>query len=1220
MLAQTDKKFTEDVNSRLEFRQSKTREEPTEGRPVTHLLSQYAPKHDLILHPAQKFVKLLMDPKGTCDRLLVKKTPGSGKTAESLASAIPYIDLQVARHKAGEETGRVFVIGFTDQVFKTELLRFPALGYATAAEIQRMTNLESKGAQGLQLLKELRTSLRRRITDRNGRGFFEFLGYKALANRLFPDIDVETISAVDLLKGAENGTITINQKLLDRFSRDSLMICDEAHRCYNAESRNQWGVALTVILQRTTVKAMLLTATPMRTPQEITDVANLIRAHPDPSVNRVYTRDKLFKSTGAVKPSALPILKDAFQGRVCFLHDADPALFPSVNLLGVPLAATTSNIKQFAELYVTKCPATALQRHHYAIAARGILGMDAMFICDWVIPLPVESIKTKRYPSSEIITSTGKPNSWWLSCNSEELSNLGRNPSAESLTSSKFGLQWNSALGCLSGYGFFHRDNIKWYSAVYYALILDIRASVQGVFDGPTNLGESAGKQKGGSQTSAAPYPRKRLVYHSVVRNSGVLAITSLLLANGFCRHGESGGAETLCIHCGRERHEHSTTNGGIKAKLPASKSHSGRALAPVCEKFVPCRLITIYAAMDTSTIESSIRMYNSQFNISGEHVSVCVGSRMLCESRDFKGLREIFVTRVDNMSSCVQLYGRGIRKGSHKGLPITQRDISLYTYMITKIKGGKEPVWPPGITKGDNVYPQEEDVILKKNSEVHTLSSIERRYQNSLQSWNVVLELQRRVFHTIAVDAAVNYNINVPEERTNSSGIMSVIPYTPDAVMKLHVERSTHDANYLEGTISLIRHLIKQAFSSVMTCWSFKMLYNFIKDPRVRTSNGLTRLTKFDTSETSEMTFINALSDLLYNTSEKKGITQQLIKHNKTTDYYSRMTHTLDKRVIKPDGSQGVIVHCGTDLFALVAIDKSGSPQMTTHGPFRLRATHVPNRIDIDAYRRTLDPAVEFQINCKRFMEEWMSPDASDKSRLQQCTCMFGVGFRRQLVEMAITNEHHDGVTKKQCDEFNNQLIGLFDRLNLIAYESTAGNYKNRIKRYLDDQTGKGTTDISTRTASSSGTPVEIPWSITLSRKVEKPIGHWIGSTPRVLRGKVWRPLIAPIDEHGENNIIVGYFELNASGDIISKFKIRTPEHQVARHGDSRRVERGSVCQSRPRAELTKLAHSLKINIIDTSVLAICNKIMRKLMLNESQSTNTRWWYFADEERPLGT
>lgn len=1191
---QTSKKFSSDIQTRLEYRQSRTRAPDKKGHVAQWTLAEQAKSWDLIPNPSQRFVARLMHPSSSARRLLVKFTPGSGKTVTSLLSAMPYLDMQVQRRNSGQETGRVFIVGFTSEVFRNELLRFTNFGFINSSEIKKTRHLMATESPKL---SEHVAQMRRRLTDRFNRGFFEFYGYKSLANRLFPGINIDKITASELLTRAQSGDIKINEELLQKFRNDSFLICDEIHKVYNSQEFNQWGVALQIIVQRTTCKALFMSATPHSVPREFVDTANLVadysewqsqpkkpRRTTDSNGPQTLASDQIFSHDGGIwrpRSGAVEQLKQAFRGRVVFLHDnSNPEVYPTIKFRGSPLT------NEYADLHVINCPATKLQQQAYAVSSKGQLGMDALYLCDWIIPLPERLLKTKRYPNAAVVECSlygGKSKAArYLSFNTEEIKNLRFHPDVQK----ELGLEYNPDNDGFTDMGFFEYSNIRKFSAVFARFIQDIRKSVQ----------------SGG--------PKKRLVYHPVVRNSGVLAVAQLLSANGFIEHGTAPNDETLCVVCGKIRKEH-------------SKSSSDESTDRTC-KFVPAKYICIYADLEKGTVRRLLDAYNGQHNADGSKVSICIGSRMISESYDFKALREIYALRVDSMSEAIQLFGRGIRSRSHFWLPKKDRDIEISVYMMTLGKsGGTMDDNDDPVVGGLTPFPAEEDIDLTDSAKV---SAIERKYRRKIVEWNIVLKLEKEVLHQSAIDGAVNFEINRPTERTNSDGILSVMPYTPDVELGTRVERLTHDAFYAGETVKMIKILIKQAFPSIYTCWTYDGLLRFIKNPNVRmqkkTPLGLeiihSRMSKYDLSEIDELDFVAALDGLVYDQ-------QSMLINYERSSFYDRMSNDQDKVILLPGGGSGIIVHLKENVFCLAAVNQDGSPKFSIHSPFRLGTPFVPEFVDIGEYQRRLDPDVEFNINVVRFIETWEAtrdlPFAeANKARNSYITCLFGIRFRRRLLEAAIEYIRHKRVSFNlppgvKFMTFAKEIIEAFDRINAVAFDNTVDDPKARILRYLNDTTGphgtKGKINPLSRSPARNGAPPLLNFATQLKRPMDKPVGHWLGETQRRLCRGAWKTITKEVDDRDENDIIVGYLDYNSSSDIVTRFKIRRPLHLIPKNDDSRRIERGSVCQSRPKEELSKIAQALKIPTKKNSIL-LSNAIMRQLMANEAaKKNNKRWWYF---------
>src|SRR6185436_5872172 len=103
-------------------------------------------------------------------------------------------------------------------------------------EIQIMqSNIDNGITTEIEKLHQLKISLRRRLSNRKGNGYFRFLGYKELANHLFgfdergrfSNINMEAIDILkewlklpvdEFRKKIDSQEIKINYKLLNQFS------------------------------------------------------------------------------------------------------------------------------------------------------------------------------------------------------------------------------------------------------------------------------------------------------------------------------------------------------------------------------------------------------------------------------------------------------------------------------------------------------------------------------------------------------------------------------------------------------------------------------------------------------------------------------------------------------------------------------------------------------------------------------------------------------------------------------------------------------------------------------------------------------------------------------------------------------------------------------------------------------------------------------------------
>ena len=109
--------------------------------------------------------------------------------------------------------------------------------------------------------------------------------------------------------------------------------------------------------------------------------------------------------------------------------------------------------------------------------------------------------------------------------------------------------------------------------------------------------------------------------------------------------------------------------------------------------------------------------------------------------------------------------------------------------------------------------------------------------------------------------------------------------------------------------------------------------------------------------------------------------------------------------------------------------------------------------------------------------------------------------------------------------------------------------------------------------------------------------------------------------DDFIENTILIGYDERSKTG-IHNKFKIRKPIQNIKQFKDTRLIEKGTVCTSKDKLYLKKIAHTLGIVIKGRiNVSNLCNEIRTKLIYFELKEriakTKIKYFYFIYENRP---
>jgi hypothetical protein len=519
-LEQNDPDILADLTRRKEFtiyKESIDRKEQDDIIPRFLLRDVVGKESGLQLHSYQKFVENFMNPNTSNTRLLMQWSPGMGKTIGSLSIALKFINFYNKMQNAGAESiGSVWILGFTENIFRADLIKYPEFGFITESELSTMTKLKELIHQGsgydVEKYNELRMRINRRLTNRQGNGFFKFMGYKALLNQLFltrdKDIQMTSLSENEIAKLIIEDKVILNRELMANM-RNSLLICDEIHDVYNSAEKNNWGVALQTILNYdSSIRALFLSATPFNnSPTELIDLLNLLT--PRTHFTEFKKKDYFTQDEKVIKEK-IPELYSILSGRVSFITNNDPRYFPAKGYVG-------ENIAGISYLKFVRSP---LSKFHYKAYQGAIknntLGSDSQYLVDFVLPDPRE----KDPWGAAGIYKTGDVRSLYTAASLQ--------------WRGKYKLQYNPDADVLSG-DILNLDNgdLKTISAKYAHLVSDIIDIVKG------------GKGK-------------IFIYHNVIHMSGVLFIGEILKANGFISESSNSVDSTRCAICGKPRKEHS--------------------------------------------------------------------------------------------------------------------------------------------------------------------------------------------------------------------------------------------------------------------------------------------------------------------------------------------------------------------------------------------------------------------------------------------------------------------------------------------------------------------------------------------------------------------------------------------------------------------------------------------------------------------------------------
>jgi hypothetical protein len=456
----------------------------------------------------QNFVKNFLNINTPYSRLLLKHSTGSGKTISAIGVAIQYIDYynQMKEANVNQSIGSVYIIAFEGarKAFQKDLLNHQQFGFANNQEIRTWNELKKKAMfnnpEDIEKATDWGNRLKKRLNNRVGRGFFKFMGYKTLFNKLFINEKnsniLSSLSGNEIKKLIASNKIKYNVEFLDEF-KNSLFICDEIHNVYNSNQKNNWGAAIQIILDKNpSMKTLLLSATPINNnPSEIIDLMNLLI----PESMRIYKKD--FFDNKKIIPGTINKLKDLSIGRISYLINKDVDSFPSRSFNGV-------SIEGIKYLKFVRCEMTKKQTIEYFKVydkEQQTIPQEYKLVVDFIIPAPDGKFV---YRQSDIKKLQNTDSKWLLENNI-------------SFTTD------NNLTGT-----FLQVDNLINVSSKYHKMLTDIFTNIK--------------TQKG-----------KMLIFHNNVKMSGVLFIREILIQNGILDEFSNTAPNTMCSICGVSKKNH---------------------------------------------------------------------------------------------------------------------------------------------------------------------------------------------------------------------------------------------------------------------------------------------------------------------------------------------------------------------------------------------------------------------------------------------------------------------------------------------------------------------------------------------------------------------------------------------------------------------------------------------------------------------------------------
>ncbi len=1273
-----DEKFLERIASKKEFATYFKATTPTKTGNRIDLNALLRRKQVFLQSSYQSLIRHFINPNTPYKRMLIMWEPGAGKTLGAIGDGLEFMDN--IRLSADPDKGWIFIIGFSEKVFKDEMLKYPQLGFITEHEIKHIRRIKDLYRSTHQVeygdkLKELYAKIKRRFGNRKGNGYFKFFGYRELVNRLFVATDrkyadLTNFSGDEIQKMVTDGRLKVDQDLLSQFE-NSLVICDECHNVYNSMAKNNWGIALKYVFMAKQPHVLLLSATPLEnSPTEVIDLADLLTAGTDMEPPK---KSDIFGSGDKLLPGALAKLRSVFRGRVSFVRSAETGQFPDKEIVG-------EEIKDIPYLKFERCQMSSFHYNTYQHAYKEYDSHkpEMRILNDIAYPNPASEDVGLYAPDSNVTISQA-PQRW-------KLTN---------------GIDWDDSADSLRG-SFLQATNLKKYSNKDFTMVKMIHELIK--------------KQSG-----------KLFIYHNNVHSSGVIFIGEILKANGIIELSASSNNSTLCVICGKLKadHEKEARGGGddvecvshknksiwtigcdtktiveylkkdiyemkattvnmtspdfekninfvlrklrsvnpdakIKLKIdeedittlkpilekigftviPSLKGDVVFFLAPPKEnvtkthrfpknvsggtfrhKFVPARYALLYNSVSKTHRGQIIDLYNSEENVNGEQLAVIVGSPLIQEAYNFTAIQHMLImSRPDNIPSLKQLLGRGVRQGSHINLPPERRKVWIHIF-VSSI---------PGFA---------------------TMSVEEQRYKEKIESYLTIQEIERAI-HEVSLEPL---SILPGNE-------FDILPYKNEMyrirVSNDDLDMSSFNSLYADEEFKDMLMLIKRLFVEVSTIWSADTLWGAIQDPPFRV--------ELDTKMLQKDIFDIALNSLVHSNDSNVTMKYQDPIMEKL------LMSSVDKNVTIDGVNLYAIVKLSNSEFYILAPLLDGAPVIDIDVPFRSFHAQTKQYLDVRWYLKNIRPTHDFGNKLDKFVQKWKDIPLN---HMDPVVCEFDLEFHIKLVEKAIGHMCDILINRTKADDmfgFYTKMIFYYDVHGLIMWADCASNQTlSTYKKYLDMSERKILDDPekigsmhgdnvsnyikkTLNTMSMRWIPSEHQAHITsnisamlhLTKRAKTakipaellPVGHFLADRPRAVNIFAQKASMWSVDDTytatqgsvKENPITIGYDDRRLNS-LYVQFKLRPPigrlttaqATEVVKHEtDARKIKKGNVCGSMSKSKLEQLAVRLHIKISDRNIGTLCKQIRYRLIYNELKErihgSKLRWFYFVYERKPL--
>lgn len=760
-----DKDFMKDIQSRREFVSLKLSREILDKEPFAHIEIHSKDDEELknilselmVKTSNQIFVSTLMNPNTKVKRLLLKWSTGIGKTIGALLVAVSMIKLfeqtQAAIGTPPEKMPSIFVVGHTRERVIDDLLKFPEFGFVSPEELNRQNMLNRAAINGgpaeIAAAKDHYVMLKRRTTNKARGGYFRFFGYQELVNRVFGiSIDSEN-STSDVISRMYNADPAIMKSNILKAAEDGIITLNNG---LIEEFNNSFLIVDEIHNAYNTLKMNSWGST---IAYIIDNAINLRVAFMSatPATNTVLEYVDLLNLL--CEPHEFPRLTDK---KMFSMEELRRRIIGRISFL------QDSDLRMYPRREFDGEP---------------IAGIDYLKF----IKTPMSELQSKAY-NNWLAEKSSEP---MRSGESEEIMRDDyyirdialpnpENPEQPLFRAKESRIKianasddWKSKnqINLIDGKyvgAFLRSENIGTYSSKYKKLI---------------------------DRLLTMPYEQKIVLFHNYVKMSGVNMLAELLRENGYVDIDSAANENTICSICGKKEKEH----------IEKKSKHD----------FMPAKFGFIHGEQPTYANHRILKIYNDNSNIKGIHMRILIGAQMIRESTDLKAVRHIEILSMPiNIPILLQVIGRGIRKGSHDGLPPEDKVCNIAIYISTPIE--------------------------------------EETYKNKVADY-ILIQKAEQIIHSCAADAAIHREIimspdviasyglsgdNDPSPPKNNLGALYYKPeYNEFPPLQNDISFYAYENHMSE--INIISLLMRRLFHT-QPVWTYEDLWEAVKSPPYRT------------------------------------------------------------------------------------------------------------------------------------------------------------------------------------------------------------------------------------------------------------------------------------------------------------------------------------------------------------------------------------------------